>query len=312
MRLVFMTHEKKVAPAATLGILLRPTCARKSRMQKIQAHLQRDLRDKWMTSDANSILKLLPFVRRYARALTGSQTRGDNYVRLCLETILAEPGRMEGEDAKLQLFKAFHDAWRAVDTQIASSRSSLSERGPQISRGLAALPSLERQVLLLTFLEEFSLEDTASIVGVDKEQARLLLDNARNEVQLVSSVPILIIEDEPMIALELGRIVRDLGHRVCGTAARQSEAIELAARAQPALILADIQLKGRDSGIAAVQEILKNVEVPVIFVTGFPERLLTGDKLEPAFVVPKPFSPEMLKAAIGQALSVVAYDDLSV
>jgi CheY-like chemotaxis protein/DNA-directed RNA polymerase specialized sigma24 family protein len=281
-------------------------------MQKIQAHLQRDLRDKRMTSDANSILKLLPFVRRYARALTGSQTRGDNYVRLCLETILAEPGRMEGEDAKLQLFKAFHDAWRAVDTQIASSRSSLSERGPQISRGLSALPSLERQVLLLTFLEEFSLEDTASIVGVDKEQARLLLDNARNEVQLVSSVPILIIEDEPMIALELGRIVRDLGHRVCGTAARQSEAIELAARAQPALILADIQLKGRDSGIAAVQEILKNVEVPVIFVTGFPERLLTGDKLEPAFVVPKPFSPEMLKAAIGQALSVVAYDDLSV
>jgi CheY-like chemotaxis protein/DNA-directed RNA polymerase specialized sigma24 family protein len=277
-------------------------------MQKIQAHLQRDLRDKRMTSDANSILKLLPFVRRYARALTGSQTRGDNYVRLCLETILAEPGRMEGEDAKLQLFKAFHDAWRAVDTQIASSRSSLSERGPQISRGLAALPSLERQVLLLTFLEEFSLEDTASIVGVNQEQARLLLDNARNEVQLVSSVPILIIEDEPMIALELGRIVRDLGHRVCGTAARQSEAIELAARAQPALILADIQLKGRDSGIAAVQEILKNVEVPVIFVTGFPERLLTGDKLEPAFVVPKPFSPEMLKAAIGQALSVVAYE----
>jgi CheY-like chemotaxis protein len=261
-----------------------------------------------MTGDVNSVLKLLPFVRRYARALTGSQTRGDNYVRLCLETILAEPGRMEGEDAKLQLFKAFHDAWRAVDTQIASSTSSLSERGPQISRGLAALPSLERQVLLLTFLEEFSLEDTASIVGVNKEQARLLLDNARNEVQLVSSVPILIIEDEPMIALELGRIVRDLGHRVCGTAARQSEAIELAARAQPALILADIQLKGRDSGIAAVQEILKNVEVPVIFVTGFPERLLTGDKLEPAFVVPKPFSPEMLKAAIGQALSVVAYE----
>jgi CheY-like chemotaxis protein len=278
----------------------------------IQAYLQRDLRGTWMTSDVNSILKLLPFVRRYARALTGSQTRGDNYVRLCLETILAEPGRMKGEDAKLQLFKAFHDAWRAVDTKIASPRSSRSERDPQLSHGLAALPSMERQVLLLTFLEEFSIEDTASIVGVSQEEARSLLDRARNEVRLVSSVPILIIEDEPMIAMELARIVRHLGHRVCGTAARQSDAIELAALTQPALILADIQLKGHDSGITAVQEILKNVEVPVIFVTGFPERLLTGDKLEPAFVIPKPFSPEMLKAAIGQALSVVAYDDLSV
>jgi DNA-directed RNA polymerase specialized sigma24 family protein/CheY-like chemotaxis protein len=265
-----------------------------------------------MTGDVNSVLKLLPFVRRYARALTGSQTRGDNYVRLCLETILAEPGRMEGEDAKLQLFKAFHDAWQAVDTEIGSSRSSRSERDPQLSHGLAALPSMERQVLLLTFLEEFSIEDTASIVGVSQEEARSLLDRARNEVRLVSSVPILIIEDEPMIAMELGRIVRHLGHRVCGTAARQSDAIELAARTRPALILADIQLKGHDSGITTVQEILKNVQVPVIFVTGFPERLLTGDKLEPAFVIPKPFSPEMLKAAIGQALSVVAYDDLSI
>lgn len=260
-----------------------------------------------MMSDANSILELLPFLRRYARALTGSQTRGDNCVRLCLETILAEPGRMEGRDAKLQLFKAFHDAWRAVDTQIASPRRP--ERDSQLSHGLAALPSMERQVLLLAFLEEFSLEDTAMIVGVTEREARALLDRARNQVQLVSSVPILIIEDEPMIAMEIARIVRHLGHRVCGTAARQSDAIELAARTQPALILADIQLKGNDSGITAVQEILKNVEVPVIFVTGFPERLLTGDKLEPAFVIPKPFSPEMLKAAIGQALSVVAYDE---
>lgn len=264
-----------------------------------------------MASDVNSIVDLLPFVRRYARALTGSQTRGDNYVRLCLETILAEPGRMHGADLKLQLFKAFHDSWRAVDRPVSGSLSARSESDARSGSGLAALPSIERQVLLLTFLEEFSIEDTAAIVGVSAREARDLLDKAREDVRLVSSVPILIIEDEPMIAMELARIVREMGHRVCGTAARQSDAIVLAARTQPALILADIQLKGRDSGITAVQEILKKIEVPIIFVTGFPERLLTGDKLEPAFVIPKPFSPEMLKAAIGQALSVVAYDDLS-
>ncbi len=262
--------------------------------------------------NTDSIAKLLPFVRRYARALTGSQTRGDNYVRLCLETILAEPKRMQGCDPKLQLFKAFHDAWRAVDGTISSHSRPLLDPDARAGSGLAALPPIERQVLLLTFLEEFSIEDTASIVGVSSEEARLLLDQARNDVQLVSSVPILIIEDEPMIAMELARIVRELGHRVCGTAARQSDAVEVASRTHPALILADIQLKGEGSGITAVQEILKKFEVPVIFVTGYPERLLTGEMLEPAFVIPKPFSPDMLKASIGQALSVVGNDDLRV
>src|SRR5512144_266017 len=121
-------------------------------------------------SDANSILELLPFLRRYARALTGSQTRGDNCVRLCLETILAEPGRMEGRDAKLQLFKAFHDAWRAVDTQIASPRHP--QRESQLNHGLAALPSMERQVLLLAFLEEFSLEDIFNVAAATEREAR--------------------------------------------------------------------------------------------------------------------------------------------
>ena len=257
-----------------------------------------------------AIIGLLPFVRRYARALTGSQTRGDNYVRLCLETILAEPERLGGPFLKVQLFKAFHDALRAVegDVQGFEGETLVAERLSRPGHGLAALPSVERQVLLLTYLEEFSVADTALILGLAEDHARLLLEKARHDVRIVSSVSILIIEDEPMIAMELSRIIRELGHSVCGTAARQSEAIELAARTQPALILADIQLKGQDSGISAVQEILKSVNVPIIFVTGFPERLLTGKDLEPAFVIPKPFSPEMLKTAIGQALSVVAED----
>ena len=44
------------------------------------------------------------------------------------------------------------------------------------------------------------------------------------------------------------------------------------------------------------------VSVPVIFVTAFPERLLTGTKPEPTFLVRKPFNPEALKAVISQAL----------
>jgi CheY-like chemotaxis protein len=69
-------------------------------------------------------------------------------------------------------------------------------------------------------------------------------------------------------------------------------------------MLADIQLKGGDSGLDAVAGILTTANVPVIFVTGFPEALLTGERPEPAFVVTKPFDPEVLTATIGQALSV--------
>lgn len=265
-----------------------------------------------MPGDVNAIVKVVPFLRRYARALTGSQTRGDTYVRLCLETILAEPARMSGRDPKLRLFKAFHDGWRAVRGEGVGLDETVGAPVSRNVRGLAALPPLERQVLLLVCLEEFDIEDAAEIVGLPVDETSALLERARGDVQLVSSVPVLIIEDEPMIAMELARIVRELGHRVCGTAARHVEAVEIASRTRPALILADIQLKGHDSGIAAVGEILKRFDVPIIFVTGFPERLLTGETLEPAFVIPKPFSPEMLKTAIGQAVSVVAHDAVSV
>jgi hypothetical protein len=51
-----------------------------------------------------------------------------------------------------------------------------------------------------------------------------------------------------------------------------------------------------------VNEILGRLEVPVIFVTGHPEILLTGTKPEPTFLIPKPFNAETVKAVIGQAL----------
>ena len=76
----------------------------------------------------------------------------------------------------------------------------------------------------------------------------------------------------------------------------------------PGLVLADIQLKDGSTGIMAVHEILKSIEVPVVFVTAFPERLLTGEALEPAFVVTKPFDGTTLKVAISQALFFAKVD----
>ena len=67
-------------------------------------------------------------------------------------------------------------------------------------------------------------------------------------------------------------------------------------------MLADIQLADGSSGIDAVKDILEQISVPVIFITAFPERLLTGERPEPTFLITKPFQPNAIRAAISQAL----------
>jgi CheY-like chemotaxis protein len=254
---------------------------------------------------SEQIVKELPYLRRYARALTGSQERGDRYVRTCLEALLAEPERLEGEESlRIGLFRVFHDVWRTVDAVVAEDAAGPRDDAARVERGLAALPSQERQVLLLVSLEGFSLRDAAHILGLTEEQTVRALEAARADIRRQASTRVLIIEDEPLIAMDIAQIVLDMGHTVCATAARKDEALVAAREQRPGLVLADVQLQEGDSGIEAVREILRAIDVPVVFVTGFPERLLTGEALEPAFLVTKPFDAETLKAAIGQALSV--------
>lgn len=263
-----------------------------------------------MSANTDTILDNLSYLRRYARALTGSQRAGDNYVRACLETMLEEPQRMKGAYPKRDVFRLFHEVWQALrsppETKQGSGNANERQR---VAHGLAALPPVERMVLLLTALEAFSVADTAFILDMDEEDVRAASKRARDDIELRASVDILIIEDEPIIAMELSRIVVSMGHKVCGVAAREQEALALAIEKAPALVLADIQLKDGDSGISAVRNILTKLEMPVIFVTGFPERLLTGNTLEPAFVISKPFDPDMLRTVIGQALTVAPASD---
>jgi DNA-directed RNA polymerase specialized sigma24 family protein/CheY-like chemotaxis protein len=257
-----------------------------------------------MADLAEILLEQLPYLRRYARALTGSQSRGDEYVRVCVEAILEEPERIDPSDSRAQIYRTFHQVWSVLRGADADEPlGSDATRQGRVRLGLANLAPVERQALLLVALEEFSFEDAGYILGLTEDEARNAYQSAREEIQQQASVPVLIIEDERLIAMDLSRIVEAMGHTVCAIADREEEAIEAAARTNPALVLADIQLKDGDSGIIAVQEILKRITVPVVFVTGYPERLLTGERLEPAFLVTKPFEEETLKVAIGQALS---------
>src|SRR3979409_1659161 len=224
---------------------------------------------------SEAIHRTLPFLRRYARAVTGSQKRGDEWVRLCAEVALQQPDLIaNAEDTKLGVFTLFHRLRQPFgELEEGDGGNSVSGR---LKESLTDMAPLQRQVLLLTVLEGFTVADAARILGIDVESAERSLEEARRDVQCVCSVRILVIEDEAVIALDVSDIVRSAGHQVVGISATEKTAVELAKQHSPHLVLADIQLRGSDSGIAAVNQIMRPLSVPVLFVTGYPERLLTG------------------------------------
>jgi DNA-directed RNA polymerase specialized sigma24 family protein/FixJ family two-component response regulator len=262
-----------------------------------------------MAINTESVLPHVPHLRRHARLLSGSKDVGDEYVRISLELIMAEPERLAGGDVRIMLFRAFHAVWSALNESGRRRSADAVTIEQRLDQGLGALAPIERRVLLLAVVEEMSLEQVALVLDLDVGSVRDYLAKARANLRQEVELPVLIIEDEPMIAIELSQIVRDMGMSVAGTAARQDEALSAAEAGDEeplGLVLADIQLPDSGSGIVAAQQILERYNVPIVFVTGFPVRMLTGSGLEPAFVVAKPFEPEGLKVTIAHALSTYA------
>jgi CheY-like chemotaxis protein/DNA-directed RNA polymerase specialized sigma24 family protein len=245
----------------------------------------------------------LPYLRRYGRAISGSQQSGDELVAGLLQTLVANPGAVDTRaDLRIQLYRMVHDHFGLVTEQQAASDETLAADIAIADARLRRIPSLARQALLLTAVEGFSEDDAGRIIGRDAATVHALIDEAMAEIDRQTRARILIIEDEPIIAMDIEMIVRDLGHDVVAVATTHSEAVAEAQTHKPSLVLADIQLADNSSGIEAVQEILSDVKVPVIFITAFPERLLTGDRPEPAFLLTKPYQPATLRAAIAQVL----------
>ncbi len=250
------------------------------------------------SSLADLIAPQLPYLRRFARALMGSQDRGDAYVVAMLEALVADNRLFDRSIApRTAAYKAFINVWNSVPTN-----GSADPAGDIADRRIETLNPGPRQAFLLAAVEEFPTRDIASILGKSEDEVATLIDAAGKEIAEQLASRVLIIEDEPLIALDIEGLVTDIGHDVVGVAATHKEALALAREKRPELILADIQLADGSSGIEAVNEILMELNVPVIFITAYPERLLTGDKPEPAFLVTKPFKHEMVKAVISQAL----------
>ena len=236
----------------------------------------------------------LPFLRRYARAMTGDQASGDACVEELLEDHLLPSSAAEAPlpETRIELFGLLD----AIVCDRATRNSGAEDTV------LASLSSLPRRALFLTAVEQFTPDEAAQILQVEPDEVDDALQLAQHQLANALATNVLIIEDEALIAFNLRRIVESLGHTMSANATTRSEAADMAQKVLPGLVLVDIQLADGSSGLDALDDILKVHPVPAVVITAFPERLLSGHPNEPAFLIPKPFNQDHVKAVISQAL----------
>jgi DNA-directed RNA polymerase specialized sigma24 family protein len=249
---------------------------------------------------SKAIAPHLPYLRRFARALAGTQAAGDAYVAATLEVLIEDPSMFDKSlDPRVALYRTFLGLWNSLDINLKTDTPTMAT---PIDRKLESITPLPRQAFLLCAVEGFSPSEAARILDIDAGKVDELIDVAGREIAAQVATDVLIIEDEPMIAMDLESIVEGLGHRVSGVARTHTEAVKAVGQHKPGLVLADIQLADGSSGLDAVNEMLGTFEVPVIFITAYPDRLLTGERPEPAFLITKPYQPDTVKAIVSQAL----------
>ncbi|WP_422613600.1 hypothetical protein [Polymorphum gilvum] len=108
----------------------------------------------------------LPYLRRYARALAGSQKSGDAYVKACLQAIVADASVFDPSlGTKVALYRLFHTLWNATQMPPSEAEGAVSIFEKTTQQRLAAMTPESRQTLLLTTLEGFKPREAATIIG---------------------------------------------------------------------------------------------------------------------------------------------------
>ncbi|MGF1620265.1 MAG: response regulator [Rhodomicrobiaceae bacterium] len=256
-----------------------------------------------MNTVAADLRTHLPYARRFARALCGNQESGDAYIVQTLETLIAERSILDHyDDSKTALYATFLKLWNSIAVNLSTDTPTADPALASADRNLQAIAPLSRQAFLLVSMEGFSPAQAARVLGVELPEVNELINKAAQDISAQISTDVLIIEDEPLVAMDLEAAMEEIGHRVVGVASTHTEAIALAKEKRPGLVLADIQLADGSSGIDAVNDLIGSFEAAVVFITAFPERLLTGEKPEPAFLITKPFDTNVVKAITSQAL----------
>ena len=235
---------------------------------------------------ADNLERELPYLRRYARAVTGSSERGDAIVEAAISSLIA---RQDPANDRLGFF--------------TNLEAAIREAVPEAKDGAEPDPaSRSRRALLLTAMEGFPLSDAATILGCETDEFGALMVKAEQELTRSLQTSVFVMEDEPLVAAHISQIVTELGHEVVGQAVTRDQAVERCRALKPNLLLADVQLADGSSGADAAAIITEELGIPVVFITAYPQKLLRGHEGEPVYLIAKPFRPDMVKAVVSQAL----------
>jgi DNA-directed RNA polymerase specialized sigma24 family protein len=170
---------------------------------------------------AETIAPQLPYLRRFARALTGSQESGDAYVVAVLETLVADPDSFpQGSLKRVGLYKCFLKVWNSISVNHEPAVPKT-----QADRSLEAITPLPRQAFLLASVEGFTTQQIAEILECSNDAVTRLIEEAGEQIAEQTATDVLIIEDEPLISMDLEALVKGLGHRVSGIARTHREAL---------------------------------------------------------------------------------------
>lgn len=245
-----------------------------------------------MEQDTRHLMEQLPYLRRYARALTGTPALGDALVTRTLEWAMDVTGPASREN----LYR------RMNQLQDKDGNRPRPVSGHPVEAALNGLDETDRRLYLLVNLEDLPLADAAAVLGLPPENAVERLSRAREMVRSRLTATILIVEDDAIIAFDLAETVRGMGHTVCGNATTMEQALALAAEHAPTLALMDIRLAEGDNGIEVARELRRQRFLPVIFVTAFPDEVTKRGVEHLGPVIPKPFNREQIEQAITRAV----------
>ncbi|MEO1659376.1 MAG: response regulator [Pseudomonadota bacterium] len=235
-------------------------------------------------SFADRTEKLVPYLRRYARAVTGDTRTGDACVEAVLETVLTLSLESDFEASQYDR----EGLYRLLDQELNQLSDSDAARA--------------RRALLLVSVERLPAVMACRILGVRANVLTEMLELAERDFAQMTATRMLIIEDEPLIAAQLKRIAQSLGHTVVGIAMTANDAVSLGREHEPDIILCDIHLQGGSLGTDAIAELKLPDDIPVVYITAYPEQYLSTTNQGPSYLITKPFDPDYLKAVIGHAL----------
>lgn len=247
-------------------------------------------------------------LRRFLRALNIDTVWAEEWLRLTYasaETDEVLSGTATAS-AKFQVFKDFFSDWAA---QRAGEAGSGNEGAPlpftddRLRTFVPNLPPVSEQMLLLCDFVGFSVEEGADLLDLTPEQGAVELEEGRKLTRNLAPLPVLILEDHGLIAQDLSDIIGETGLSVIGTVANEADAKKACRQNWPDIIVSDQMLEGGDTGLQAIERLRADGDFAAIYVTAYPDEVLTGLEDEPAVIVAKPFKPEAIRAALGYTVA---------